>query len=120
MNEKEAMMRYMEQQAGEVQARIEQLLAAVMENETVINALPEIKKGAESFSALGSGVFVKTKISDDSRVLLNLGADVLAEYSVKDTEERLKKIQENLKQDLEKLNAVMTKIKADYARIASQ
>ncbi len=119
MNKEEKMIRIqaLEQQAAEVQLRMEEISRAVAENQLTLAALEELEKNARTFSAIGSGVYVKTRVDDAENVLMSLGEDVLAEYPVGKVKEKLKQAQEKLEEDLRQLSALYSRIREEYSEL---
>jgi len=80
-------LRLLEGAAGEVQARIGVVEAALREfslASTTIQGLGELKVDDEILVPIGAGSYVKAKLSDTEKVLVNIGAGVTAEKTVKE------------------------------------
>jgi len=98
MNEEEAREAYfelkmIEEQMKQVQHQIEHLEANISEFENSLTSLNEIesKSGEESFVPLSPGVYVKAKISDTKKLVVNVGAGVAVEKSPQDTAKIIEK-----------------------------
>lgn len=80
-------LRLLEGAAGEVQARIGVVEAALKEfslASTTIQGLGELKVDDEILVPIGAGSYVKAKLIDTEKVLVNIGAGVTAEKTVKE------------------------------------
>jgi prefoldin alpha subunit len=73
--------------AGEMQARIGLVDAALRELNaagTTIHGLGDMKKDSEILMPIGGGSYIKAKVDDTEKVLINIGAGVTAEKAAKD------------------------------------
>ena len=69
---KQQISNYVEQKQA-VDAKINELNASI----EALKALPNVKKGEEMWSSLGSGTFVRSDIKDVEKVLVAIGAGVV-------------------------------------------
>ncbi|MFH1823415.1 MAG: prefoldin subunit alpha [archaeon] len=90
----------MEQQGAMVEKKIAELQTVAVS----LNAIKGAKSDSETFSSIGEDIFVKAKISDNSRVLVSLGGKAFAEKKIEDAEKMLEDKIEQLKDIFEKLN----------------
>ncbi len=82
------------------------------ENEAAKKALENLSSmKSETLFQLGSGVFAKGKITDDAKVLVELGGRVIAEKTV----EEAKKMLEERRKQLEK---AVAEIQGNYSQVA--
>ncbi len=110
MNEDEARESYfelkmIEEQMKQLQHQIEHLEANIAEFENSIISLNEIrgKENEESFVPLSPGVYVKSKISDTKKLVVNVGAGVAVEKSPEDTIKIIEKQLAEMKQYREQM-----------------
>ena len=122
LNDQEKIMRLraLEQQAAEVQARMEEVARAVEENQATLAALNELEKNARTFSAIGSGVYVKTRVEDPENVLASVGENVLVEIPVQEARKKLEKAGQDLENGMRQLAELQARIRAEYARIMEE
>ena len=100
-------LQYYQSQAQEIEKQISQVAALLQENEASLAALDAVSKAgsAETLSPIGTGVFVKMKISDSKKFLVDIGGRIIAEKSAEETHailETRKKNAESMLQKLEK------------------
>ncbi len=119
-----------EAQANQVQMQIDLLnqtiLATRIAGET-IEGLGKMQQGQEILLPLGNLAFIKTKVTDTSKVILNVGAGVNVEKSIAGAKESidkriedLSKSQMQLRQGLQQLMQQMERIRAEVERLAAQ
>jgi len=96
--------------------QIKQLEEQMVIVETQVNKLRALKdslgdvktsKGNSTFSQLGAGVFVKSKIEDSSEVLVDVGAKVFVEKSVGDAQSTIEKQVDMSEKYLEQMAATL-------------
>ncbi len=78
----------LEHQLKQIQKQIESLgnQGAELENvKSNLDGFGETKKEDEIFAPLGAGIFFKAKIADSSKILVNVGSDVLVEKTIDET-----------------------------------
>lgn len=77
----------LQQQIGAV----EQHLGELSKIQESVEEISKIKKDSETFIPLGSGLFLKGKIIDNEKILMNVGAGICMEKSVKEAVETVQK-----------------------------
>jgi len=80
-------LRMLESVAGEMQARISVVEAALREismASLTIQGIGELKKDDEILVPVGGGSYIKAKIFDTEKVIVNIGAGVTVEKPVKE------------------------------------
>jgi len=95
--EKNIEMKYMEfqmikQQLDNMQNHLEKLDSQIMELEVLKTNLEELKNvnGDEEIMApLHNGIFVKTKLSKDNKLLVNVGGHVVVEKTIEETKDMI-------------------------------
>jgi prefoldin alpha subunit len=76
-------MQMIAQQTQELEAQSNLLQQQVQQLSILKNGLEDLKEG-DSFSQIGAGVFVKSKLTDTKEVLVNVGSGVFVNKSLKD------------------------------------
>ena len=93
MDKEEYQNKYLEFQAlGE---HIKQIQNSIMELEQQLAELRKLQESLESIEntqlneevlvLLGAGTYIKTKLADDKKVIMNIGADKLVDKSINDS-----------------------------------
>ncbi len=72
-----------------------------------LSEISKIKDKIDSYSQIGAGVYLKTKLEDTKKILVNVGSDIVVEKKVEDVE---KIIKEQLKQLNETINEIEIKL----------
>ena len=72
-----------------------------------LSEILKIKDKIDSYSQIGAGVYLKTKLEDTKKILVNVGSDIVVEKKVEDVE---KIIKEQLKQLNETINEIEIKL----------
>jgi len=119
MDKQELQQKYMQfqmlqQQAAKVQKQTQAIEQQLMELITIEEGLADIEKteeGTEILVPISAGIFLKAKLTDGKKVILNSGSNVAVEKSIPDTIALLKnqsqdlmKVQEQLLTDLTKMD----------------
>ena len=97
-----------------IQQQLQMLEGQLGELETVKYALTEFdkaKKNDEVLVPIGAGIFIKTSVKEENKVVLNVGASTAVEKSVKDAVilvdkqiEELKKIEVSMNEELAQMS----------------
>jgi len=74
----------------------------------LLDSLPNISLDKEVLFPIGGGVYIKGKVADSETVLLDVGADVLSESTVKDAAEIAAKSINDLTDAKSKIEASLT------------
>jgi len=83
-----AEIRYLEGSARVLQSRLDIVAAALSETGTAIQTLEGARgraEGTEALIPIGSGSFVKSRISDPGNIMIGVGAGVIVEKSLEDS-----------------------------------
>ncbi len=94
---------------------IEQEIENSLITENVVKEL-ENQKGKDILVSLGKDCFLRTEVKDD-KILLNLGAEVLAKKSVADAKKILEERRKNLTKEKEGLNQKLEKIAEQIKKV---
>ncbi|MBR9679029.1 MAG: prefoldin subunit alpha [Nanoarchaeota archaeon] len=91
-------MQMLQQEVQKVEQEIVELEKRKIELEMVLSSLDEIKnqKGDGTLIPIGSGVFVKGKLTQKGKVLINIGADVVIEKTVVEAKKIIQKQSEGI------------------------
>lgn len=79
--------------AEEIQERMEEATEDLMQLQTTISALgslTNVKEGTVALIPMGSGVFIKGKLTEIGKTLVDLGAGVISEKTVAEAIDSLK------------------------------
>lgn len=103
-------LQLLQAQANELQERIQMSGKDLIELEMTIRSMNEIKgvnPGKETFMPLGSGVWLRGTIADNTKVLTDVGAGIVTERTIEeaveltsDKKKQLKIIKEKYESDL--------------------
>jgi len=96
----------MQQQIVEFENQLAQLESKKLELQIVYEAISEVNKakGSEMVAPVGPGVFARAKISDDEKLLVNIGANILLEKTPEEAQELVAKQMDeidNIKKEME-------------------
>jgi prefoldin alpha subunit len=81
-------IRLLEGSARVLQSRMDIISAALSETTTAIQTLEGAKgqpEGTEVLTPIGSGSFVKSKVTDPNKIMIGIGAGVIVEKSIDDS-----------------------------------
>ncbi len=82
------------------------LVAIRDELRSVLQALEHIKKGEETYFALGGGIYVPAKVVTEKKVLVSVGAGVFVEKTLdelaEDVKKRISELDEAIKKAVER------------------
>ncbi len=119
-----------ESQAEQIQMQLEfinQTIATLQVTEETVENLDKLQDGQDFLLPLGNFAFLKAKIVDTSKVLVNVGANLVLEKTIakakEDFEQRLEdlnKIQIQLRQAMQQVMQQMQKIRAEIERLAAR
>lgn len=111
--------------AKERQSLQEKLMEIELTKAT-LSEIDGVEKGTTIWSSLGAGVFVKTSLEDKKKFMVNLGADVMCEKSMKEVLEILdkqmgdiQKADKELLKNAGKISEELSKIDKELAKLVS-
>ncbi len=96
----------LEQQTSQIEQQLQTVEQQLQEAESIKNSLDElkaIKQGSEMLVPVSSGIFMKAKITDKDKVIVNVGSDVLVGKGLdgaKQLMEKQKKEIENVRENM--------------------
>ncbi len=112
----------MEQQRLVIGRQLEALKQLVEDLDEV-----SMNEGKEMMSPLGAGVFVKSKVADAEKVLVNIGSNCILEKKIPDAkrivEEHSKKVKgslEMLEQQISEINSGSAQIEKEVSELAQR
>lgn len=113
IQQKYAELYQMDMNIQQVRQQLEAINQQMLELEAILQSLESLKKiekGTESLCMLTPGIFVKAKITDTEKVLLNVGGGTIVEKNIDQAKEilstqslELKALQDDLSFKLEEL-----------------
>ena len=116
-------IRAIEQQVPTIQKNIEALNKILIETATAINTLKEItklKKETNTKTPIGSGVFIKSKVEKQEKVIIEVGEGVMVEKETSQVIETLQKRQKDIQDNIEKMQLSMQSMEKDYTELAKK
>ena len=97
-------LQLLNQQIKQIQEQfliLQQQLTELINIETSLTELKDVKKNNEMFSPIGSGIFVSSTIKDNDLVIVNVGAGVLIEKTVDEAKKLVQSQMENINKSIE-------------------
>ncbi|MDD1777900.1 MAG: prefoldin subunit alpha [Candidatus Helarchaeota archaeon] len=120
----------LETQAEQIQMQLEfigQTIATLQITEETIENLDKLQDGQDFLLPLGNFAYLKAKIVDTSKVLVNVGASLVLEKTIakakEDFEQQLEdlnKIQIQLRQAMQQVMQQMQEIRSEIERLAAK
>lgn len=127
LQEKYMEMQFIGQQIKQVQSQLQMIDAQLNELIITKEGLSEIEKskpGSEVLSSLSPGIFIKTELKDNKDILLNVGAGVGVNKSMKEAHElvetqtrEIKNVQRQLLDNLQLLNSRVNELEKEMSLI---
>ncbi len=103
MEESEELLEYLYQQKEEIEKRI-------LEYSLIKQYIIDLKKQDQTYINIGSYIFVKGSILDDSNLLINVGRNIFIEKSKQDVLKIVEDIINKLNQEREDINKKILEI----------
>lgn len=100
----------LQQQIEMMSKQMEEVNQQLMELEISKNALEEVEKcdkGTEILAQIANGIFVKTKLDCNQKLVVNVGADTTVEKSIPDVIKMLDEQQEMVKNNAKEIEKVI-------------
>ena len=139
MNEKEkqkeleakyAEHQLIEQQLKQFQNQIQTLDNQILEVNTLAQGIDELKKTKKDTDMLfpiANGIFMKGKLEDNSKLLVNVGAGVVVENTIEETKKLMEKQLKNIEKlkeqsinEMQKLVINMGKLEEELEKLISK
>jgi prefoldin alpha subunit len=109
-------MRYLEQTAEALQQRISMVNAAITDlsyASATLDGIEKEKENAEMLVPIGGSSYVKAKLVDSDKILINMGSGV-------SVEKNLAEAKVTLKERLDELEKTMTSAQQQFSQIAER
>ena len=117
LQQKYAELQLLEKHISEVQNHLELLhnqsqeLAKLKEN---LDDLKKTRKGKQVYSQIGSGIFIKTELKDNEKILMNVGANSVVQKTIPEAQELIenqkKEVNNSIKEIESKLGEAAVQI----------
>lgn len=130
LREKIFMADYLRKQAEVIQQQAELVAKNIIELETTkvaLESIREVSVDTETLIPLGSGVYAYGTLTDQSKVLVNLGMDVLANKSrseavviIEGQVKKLEELQDNFTQEMNKINQTMQRLNQEFEALSKK
>jgi len=120
LQEKYMQFQMAQQQLEELNKALETLQEQKAELEISVNAMKEIEKAAPNndfLAPLANGIFIKGKITDNQKLVVNVGSGITVERTPTEVVKLLEKQQEEVMQQLVEIQAVITELNAQMMAI---
>ena len=98
-----------QQQGASIQNQLNSLGASIIETKATLEALKNLEgvKDKEVILPIGSGVFINASVAGKGKVLVELGANIIAEKPFQEASELLEKRLKNIEEARDKLQAAL-------------
>ena len=120
IQQKYAQFQALQQQLEEVNRAQESAQEQRAELDISIKAVEEITKthkGNEFLAPLANGIFVKGQITDNKKLVVNVGSNVTVERTPEEVIKLLKKQQEETLQQVVEIQAILAELNSEMMRI---
>lgn len=123
IQEKIAMLQYLQNEADTIQRRIVEL--ELMENEyrktlETLEFFNSIDEGVEALMNLGGGVFAYVDVKNSKKMLVDVGSGVVIEREVGEAIEFVKKKIKRIEENSQKLTAMLQQVLAQASKIQEE
>ena len=128
MDEQELQQKYfelqmLEQQLKALQNQIFKMDEQLVEIRLAIENVEELKatqKGKEILVPLTQGIFIKSELKDNEKLIVNVGANITVEKTIEETKDLLKKQHVEISKYKEELESTMQNLEDEFTKLASQ
>jgi prefoldin alpha subunit len=122
MQQKAVLYQIMQKHMEELQQQMLLMENRLMELQATKQVLEDMKdrKGSEILLPLGSGCYIHGKVPDASKILVNLGSDVVAEKGPQDALELIEAKNKDVLKMIEKLKSDATELVSNMNTIAME
>jgi len=128
MDEQELQQKYyelqmIEQQLKAFQNQIFKMDEQVVEIRLAMENLEELKstqKGKEILVPLTQGIFIKSELKDNEKLIVNVGANITVEKTIEETKDLLKKQIGEISKYKEELESTMQGFEKEFAKLAEE
>jgi len=129
MSKDEELQKYMilleqyKEQINQLEMQSQYLQAAAMDYSKAKITLENLSKtddGTETLIPIGGGAFVYASLENTSKVLIDIGSDLVAEKNFEDAIKKIDAKLEELQKNQDKLNAMMEQFQAEAIDISAK
>ena len=129
MSKDEELQKYMilleqyKEQINQLEMQSQYLQAAAMDYSKAKITLENLSKtddGTETLIPIGGGAFVYASLENTSKVLIDIGSDLVAEKNCEDAIKKIDAKLEELQKNQDKLNAMMEQFQAEAIDISAK
>lgn len=130
LNEKYMELQILDQNLKQVNQQLVQLDGQLLELQRIEGNLDDIKKtkkGTELLVALGGGVFSRAELKDNSKVLMNIGSNIVIEKDVPSSKEvignqivQVKEVMNQLNEEFQTLASNSQMLQMDLQKLSSE
>ena len=120
IRQKYARFQQLQQHIEQISAQVEQMNQQQEELEISKNAVAELGNTApdeEILAPIANGIFVKAKLMDTQRFVINVGSNVTVEKSVSEVVDLLQKEQEKMTARITEASAILEQLSEQALRI---
>jgi prefoldin alpha subunit len=125
MNESEAQQQYqqIQQQIQQLSTYVEELdnsLEELQETQQALKTAETIEEGDKILAPIGSGVFMRAQITDDSKTITNLGGDTFEERSLEKSNNVVQERMDQIQDSIEEVEQTRKQLEAQSQQIQQQ
>ncbi|HDI03185.1 MAG TPA: prefoldin subunit alpha [Candidatus Pacearchaeota archaeon] len=102
---------------------VEKNIAELQQSKQTLEEIKKLKKGNEMLSLVGFGIFAKTGLLDNEKVLINVGSNVVCKKSIDEARKLIEKkleqalsIYSQLFSEIERINEAIQKIESELSK----
>ncbi len=121
--EKFAQFRNLQQHSEQITEHIQQLHQQMGELDISINAVSELsntEKDTEILAPLANGIFIKSKLEDNQKLIVNVGADTTVEKTADEVVSLLEVQHKKLDEKIVEAESVLHNVQMELMRIYEQ
>ena len=110
MQQKYLQFQTLQQQIEQISEHVEMLNQQNMEIDVSIMAIKEVGKteiGKEILAPIANGIFLKSELKDNQRLVVNVGSEVTVEKTIQETAELLERQKEKTSSKIIEANEVL-------------
>lgn len=115
-NEQLMELQFLQQQLEQLSQQQEMIQQQLLDLEISRNALLEIKEtklGTELLTQVANGIFLKSKLADNGKLIVNVGSDVTVEKTIPEVVDMIKEQEEIMKNNAQELEKALEQISSE-------
>lgn len=120
MQQKYLQFQTLQQQIEQISEHVEMLNQQNMEIDVSIMAIKEVGKteiGKEILAPIANGIFLKSELKDNQRLVVNVGSEVTVEKTIQETAELLERQKEKTSSKIIEANEVLKELNEEAMKI---